>query len=178
MKKWSAICSLWKENSSSGFLLLELQAEMFLLLLLLPIIISGMAMSWQSWERLQGEAELRDAGRYILNRLEKDICLNAEIVTIKKNNAGNSKFIELQTMERKRVIRVYWEKQRLYRKILTTAGSGNNPLYINDILVEQWQVEKADAKNLVLSFDLHKGKHSQSFRQLMHCYNGVVENGY
>lgn len=177
MKKCSAICLWWKNKAESGFMLLELQVGLLLLLLILPIIASGMGLGWQSWERLHREAELRDAGRYMLTRLEKDIGLNAVVVTIKGNNALGKAILELQTMESKRVIRVYWEKQRLYRKILTTAGSGNNPLYINDILVEQWQVERNDAKSLVLSFELRKGRHKQRFCQLMYCYNGVVENG-
>lgn len=177
MKEWSAICLWWKNKAEAGFLILELQVGLFLLLLILPLVASGMGLTWQSWERLHREAELRDAGRYMLTRLEKDIGLNTAVVTIKGKNALGKAFLELQTMESKRVIRVYCEKQRLYRKILTTAGSGNNPLYINDILVEKWQAERNGAKSLVLSFELRKGKYKQHFRQLMYCYNGVVENG-
>lgn len=178
MKRWSAICFSWNNKSEAGFLLVEFQAGLFLLFLLLPLLASGLGLSWQSWDRLNGEAELRDAGRYMLTRIEKDIGMNAVVVTIKGNNASGRAFLELQTLESKRMIRIYCEKQRLYRKILTTAGSGNNPLYINEVLVEGWQAARIDERSLLLSFELRKGKHKQSFSQLIYCYNGVVVNGY
>ncbi|EJX03582.1 hypothetical protein EVA_08312 [gut metagenome] len=153
---------------------MELQVGIFLLLLLLPLLACGTGLCRQSWERLYCEAELRDTGRYMLTRMEKDVGLYAATVTIKRSSSPGRRFIEIQTLESRRVIRIYCEGQRLYRKILTNAGSGNNPLYVNGLLVEQWQVARADDHSLVVSFELQKGRHKQSFKQLLHCYNGVV----
>lgn len=173
MNKWYVISSGLQKKASRGFFLLELQLSLFLVMLLLTLLVSGMSLGWQSWSRISADAELRDAGRYILNRIEKDISVSSTAVRI-TGTAAKSCF-DLQTVEGKHVIQIYCDKKRLYRKILNISGSGVNPLYINKILVEQWTIKALDSKSVLISFWLsYNNNNRQYFQRIVHCYNGVV----
>lgn len=151
-------------------MLLELQVSLFLTVILLMLLVSCMRLGWQSWNTLSSEIELRDVSRYMFSRLEKDIGIAAVSVDVQKNGT----VLELYTVENKQVIRFYCDKERLYRKVLTRAGSGVNPLYVNDIYVEQLRAERVDSRSLLVSYWLRAGTRREYFQSLIYCYNGVV----
>ena len=172
MNKWYVISLGLKRKASQGFFLLELQLSLFLTMLMLTLLASGIGLGWQSWSRISADAELRDAGRYILNRIEKDISISSTAVRI--TGTAEKSCFDLQTVEGKHVIQIYCDKKRLYRKILNISGSGVNPLYINKILVEQWTVEPLDTKSILVSFWLSYNNNREYFQRIVHCYNGVI----
>lgn len=168
---WS-ICLLLKQRTKPGFFLVELQISLFLSMLLLSLLAGGVTLGWQSWKTISLDAELRDCSRYIFSRIDKDIGTSASSVSL--NGSGASQ-IEVQCLESKHVIRIYCERSRIYRKTLTRSGSGVNPLYINDILVENWNVQPVGNKSVLVSYTLRKNEHSQYFQQLIFCHNGYLK---
>lgn len=172
MKRWCAIFSDFVQRANKGFFLLELQLSLFLVLLLLALLANVTGLGWQGWSRITADAELRDTGRYILNRLEKDIGVSS--VSVKLDGAAGRKMLELQTLESKHVVHIYCDKKRLYRKILNLSGSGVNPLYINNVLIEEWKVEPVDTQCIIISFWLSYHNNRRYFQRLIYCHNGVI----
>lgn len=175
MNRLCLICSRLKRRANLGFFLLEMQISLFVTILLLSLLAYGIGLGWRSWQTLSEEHELRDSSRYIMGRIEKDINLGATLVNVKKSGVAGKSILEINTLDAKHVIRIYCDQRRLYRKIITRAGSGVNPLYINNVYVYNWQANVVDDKKILIGYELKTGNSSQSFQELIYCHNGVVQ---
>ena len=118
---------------------------------------------------------MRDTSRYIMARIEKDINVSASLVNVKKNGVAGKSILEISMLDAKHVVRIYSDQRRLYRKIITRAGSGVNPLYISDVYVENWRADVVDNNKVLVGYDLIKGNRRLFFQQLIFCHNGVIK---
>lgn len=118
--------------------------------------------------RLREQLQLENARRHIMLQLEKTLGYDTIQVTIRGNKIscvslhGNKKYL------------IYWEKQKLLQRTTTNAGSGVNPLSLEEIQMQSWLVEAIDSKQLVISFVLGNKTRQQAVRQRIYCYNAEV----
>lgn len=161
-------CRQSRLKKQQGFLTLELLCSLLLggvaLLLLLRTtssILAGMG-------RVREELLLENARRHITMQLEKTLAFDAAQVKISGNKIscvgllGNKKYL------------IYWEKQKLLQKTTTGAGSGVNPLSLEEVQLKDWQVRAVGTKTAALSFVLCSQNSSLTVRQQLYCYNGEV----
>lgn len=161
---------LLRSKKQSGYLLLELLCSLLLgsaaVLILLLATRGGVA----SLQRLHAQLLLENARRHITLQLEKTLAFDATKVTISGQKIscvslqGNKKYL------------IYWEKQKLLQKTTTGAGSGVNPLSLEEVQVKDWQVEPLGARDAALSFTLASGAQSLAVRQRLHFYNVEVDD--
>lgn len=151
-----------------GYLLLELLFSLLLgsvaLLLLLRLTSSTLA----NMQRVREQLLLENARRHLVMQLEKTLAFEATQVKITNNKiscislAGNKKYL------------IYAEKQKLLQKTTTGAGSGVNPLSLEEVAVQEWQVEASGSKQADISFKLCGSSQQLVVRQRVYCYNAEV----
>ena len=114
------------------------------------------------------QLQLENARRQLTLQLEKTLGYDAVQITIKSNKIscvslhGNKKYL------------IYWDKQKLLQRTTTNAGSGVNPLSLEDIKLQSWKAEAADAKQADISFVLCNKTTQLAVRQRIYCYNAEV----
>ena len=118
--------------------------------------------------RTREQLQLEEARRHLTLQLEKTLGYDAVQITIKSNKIscvslhGNKKYL------------IYWEKQKLLQRTTTNAGSGVNPLSLEDIKLQSWQAEAVDSKPADISFVLCSKTKQLAVRQQIYCYNAEV----
>lgn len=107
--------------------------------------------------------------------VEKDVGYESTQITIRKDTKGFA-LLECKNISGNKTITICIEDVRLIKKIKSGNGTGSNALYVNDCIVEEWNVEQVDTKNVKVSFWLKKNANRKFFKQIIHCYNGEVIN--
>lgn len=159
-------CLLLKRQK--GYLLLELLFSLLLgsaaLLLLLRITSNTLG----NMQRVREQLLLENARRHLVLQLEKTLSFETTQVKIKDNKiscislTGNKKYL------------IYAEKQKLLQKTTTGAGSGVNPLSLEEVSVQDWQAKAVDSKQADISFKLCGSSQKLMVRQRVYCYNAEV----
>ena len=114
------------------------------------------------------QLQLENARRHLTLQLEKTLGYDAVQITIKSNKIscvslhGNKKYL------------IYWDKQKLLQRTTTNAGSGINPLSLEDIKLQSWNAKAVDAKQADISFVLCNKTTRLAVRQRIYCYNAEV----
>ncbi|MCQ2381494.1 MAG: prepilin-type N-terminal cleavage/methylation domain-containing protein [Acidaminococcaceae bacterium] len=153
-----------------GFILTEAMAGLAIMAIVLALFGSQVVRLFASWRNMRTDVELFDAGRYMLTKMEREICLDAVQITVANN------IIDMQTKQgdRQVLVRYSAERKGIYQDTTTNEGTGTNPLFIRDCLVENWQVQKIDDKKISVKFDLVKNNRIKNFARNFYCLNGVV----
>ena len=155
-----------------GFVLLNYAVGLAVGAVLAALVCTGLGRTALSWQRLQEQMSLAQAGSYMQTLLEKQLAYNATAITVTTN--GN---INLSTITGNKKIVIYYRNGGLYLQTTTGNGTGTNPLFMAGIRVNTWQVEKISAKVLRISFSLQGQRGERSVEQLVTCYNGEVSYG-
>lgn len=158
-----------REQGQRGFLLLEYVFSLAVGALLAAVVCSGLQRAVNSWQLLEEQLHLQQAGSYMLGLLEKNLAYNATAITI--NKLGN---LEMDTIHGNKKLLIYTNNQGLYLRTTTKTGSGSNPLFLPDFAVTGWQVHKLSDTALRISFRLQGERSQASFSQLISCNNGAI----
>lgn len=173
---WCKMCLEGRDPSwlrqQKGFVLLEYVFSLAVGALLAVVLCSGLQRAMSSWQYLEEQIQLQQAGSYMQGLLEKNLAYNATAITI--NKLGN---LEMETIFGNKKLLVYTNNQGLYLRTTTKNGSGSNPLFLPDYPLTEWQVQKLSDTALRISFRLEGQRSQATFSQLIHCYNGVVTDG-
>lgn len=155
-----------------GFVLTEVVGALAILCVITALCGSQIVKLFTSWQNMQIDVQLFDAGRYMLTKMEREISLNAVKIYVQDNK------IQMQTKQGSKeiVIRYNDEVAGLYQDTTTNLGTGTNPLFIRDCLVDNWQVAKIEDKKLRVTFDLTKAGRRKTFARIFYVLNGVVED--
>ena len=160
-----------------GFVLLEVAVAVLLICLVAARFGKGAMQVLTNWHRLQQDVELNSAGLYMLDKLERDLCLE----TVHLRVEG----------EEMRATTHYGKRQHtyslepsgagpgysLYVRTETLEGVGVNPLFIRGCYIENWQVKQVDAGRVYVSFDLLKESRKAHFARTFYLLNGSVDDG-
>ena len=152
----------------NGYLLLELLCSLFLGGVAIMVLLQTTGGALAGISRTREQLQLEEARRHLTLQLEKTLGYDAVQITIKSNKIscvslhGNKKYL------------IYWEKQKLLQRTTTNAGSGVNPLSLEDIKLQSWQAEAVDSKQADISFVLCSKTKQLAVRQQIYCYNAEV----
>lgn len=155
-----------------GFFLLEIVLGMAFLGIITLLFGREMLTLFGGWRRMETDADLLDAGRYMLTKLERHIALEATDITLHNNE------IRCKTVYPAKTTRVFLNPSvmGLYFETTTSEGTGTNPLFIRDCLVSNWWVRLKGERKVYLSFTLTKNERTKDFCRLLNCVNGKVQN--
>lgn len=120
---------------------------------------------------LQEQAVILDSGRNIVSILEKNLGYNARKITITAD-----KTVKYNSIQGSKNIILYLKGKTLYQKTITGKGSGINPVSLEHIAVENWQVLPQSSNLILLKITLRYGKCTKEFCRLIRCCNAVIEN--
>lgn len=169
MKK---IC-LMSTGRHKGFLLNEVLLGMVIVSVVTLLFGRNVVTIFTGWQRMQTDGELLDAGRYMLNKIERHLTLESTSVTITDRIT-----IDCLTEYPDKTTKLYINSANggLYMQTKTLSGKGVNPLFIRDCNVTNWRAERISDKKILISFTLTKNNRSKDFVRLFYCVNGVVKN--
>lgn len=155
-----------------GFFSLEIVLGMAFLGIITLLFGREMLSLFGGWRRMEIDADLLDAGRYMLTKLERHIALEATDITLHNNE------IRCKTVYPAKTTRVFLNPSvmGLYFETTTSEGTGTNPLFIRDCLVSNWRVRLKGERKVYLSFTLTKNERTKDFCRLLNCVNGKVQN--
>lgn len=155
-----------------GFFLLEIVLGTAFLGITTLLFGREMLSLFGGWRRMETDADLLDAGRYMLTKLERHIALEATSITLHNNE------IRCKTVYPAKTTRVFLNPsvRGLYFETTTNEGVGTNPLFIRDCLVSNWRVRRKGERQVYLSFTLTKNERTKDFYRLLNCVNGKVQN--
>ena len=155
-----------------GFLLMEYVFSLAAGAVLAALVCTGLGRTALSWQRLQEQLALQQAGGYMQSLLERHLGYNATAVRIK--STGD---LELDTIMGNKKLLLYCRNGGLYLQTTTGNGKGTNPLFIAGVEVSQWQAAKLNDNSLRISFTLANAQGSgrqRHWEQIYRCYNGEV----
>ena len=155
-----------------GFLLMEYVFSLATGAVLAALVCTGLGRTALSWQRLQEQLALQQAGGYMQSLLERHLGYNATAVRIK--STGD---LELDTIMGNKKLLLYCRNGGLYLQTTTGNGKGTNPLFIAGVEVSQWQAAKLSNNSLRISFTLANTQGSgrqRHWEQIYRCYNGEV----
>ena len=163
-------------HGQRGFLLLEYVFSLAAGAVLAALVCTGLGRTALSWQRLQEQLVLQQAGGYMQSLLERQLGYNATAVRIQ--STGD---LELDTIMGNKKLLLYCRNGGLYLQTTTGNGKGTNPLFMAGMEVSQWQATKLSGNSLRISFTLtnaqgglrSKGAQRQ-WEQIYYCYNGEV----
>ena len=159
-----------------GFLLMEDVFSLAAGAVLASLVCTGLGRTALSWQRLQEQLALQQAGGYMQSLLERHLGYNATAIRIKSTGE-----LELDTIMGNKKLLLYCRNGGLYLQTTTGNGKGTNPLFMTGVEVIQWQATKLSGNSLRISFTLtnsqgglrRKGAQRQ-WEQIYYCYNGEV----
>ncbi len=122
-----------------------------------------------SWQKIFIDIRLREAGRYMLANLEKDLAYEGRAITLASTGR-----ITAQCIYGGRKYIYTPEGTALYKETETLTTMGKNPLFLPDCAVSGWQARRLGNTILEISFTLAAQGRRQHFRQVMFCVNGRV----
>ena len=155
-----------------GFLLMEYVFSLAAGAVLAALVCTGLGRTALSWQRLQEQLALQQAGGYMQSLLERHLGYNATAIRIK--STGD---LELDTIMGNKKLLLYCRNGGLYLQTTTGNGKGTNPLFIAGVEVSQWQAAKLSDNSLRISFTLANTQGSgrqRHWEQIYRCYNGEV----
>ena len=155
-----------------GFLLMEYVFSLAAGAVLAALVCTGLGRTALSWQRLQEQLALQQAGGYMQSLLERHLGYNATAIRIKSTGA-----LELDTIMGNKKLLLYCRNGGLYLQTTTGNGKGTNPLFIAGVEVSQWQAAKLNDNSLRISFTLANTQGSgrqRHWEQIYRCYNGEV----
>ena len=155
-----------------GFLLMEYVFSLAAGAVLAALVCTGLGRTALSWQRLQEQLALQQAGGYMQSLLERHLGYNATAVRIKSTGE-----LELDTIMGNKKLLLYCRNGGLYLQTTTGNGKGTNPLFIAGVEVSQWQAAKLSDNSLRISFTLANSQGSgrqRHWEQIYRCYNGEV----
>ena len=155
-----------------GFLLMEYVFSLAAGAVLAALVCTGLGRTALSWQRLQEQLALQQAGGYMQSLLERHLGYNATAVRIK--STGD---LELDTIMGNKKLLLYCRNGGLYLQTTTGNGKGTNPLFIAGVEVSQWQAAKLSDNSLRISFTLANTQgngRQRHWEQIYRCYNGEV----
>ena len=155
-----------------GFLLMEYVFSLAAGAVLAALVCTGLGRTALSWQRLQEQLALQQAGGYMQSLLERHLGYNATAVRIKSTGE-----LELDTIMGNKKLLLYCRNGGLYLQTTTGNGKGTNPLFIAGVEVSQWQAAKLSDNSLRISFTLANAQGSgrqRHWEQIYRCYNGEV----
>lgn len=161
-------CGCLALRRQKGYLLVELLFSLLLGSLALLLLVRLTSSTLVNIQRVREQLLLENARRHLVMQLEKTLAFEATQVKIKDNKisclslTGNKKYL------------IYAEKQKLLQKTTTGAGSGVNPLSLEEVGVQEWRVEALDGKQADISFKLCGASQKLLVRQRLYCYNAEV----
>ena len=155
-----------------GFLLMEYVFSLAAGAVLAALVCTGLGRTALSWQRLQEQLALQQAGGYMQSLLERHLGYNATAIRIKSTGE-----LELDTIMGNKKLLLYCRNGGLYLQTTTGNGKGTNPLFIAGVEVSQWQAAKLSDNSLRISFTLANTQGSgrqRHWEQIYRCYNGEV----
>ena len=155
-----------------GFLLMEYVFSLAAGAVLAALVCTGLGRTALSWQRLQEQLALQQAGGYMQSLLERHLGYNATAIRIKSTGE-----LELDTIMGNKKLLLYCRNGGLYLQTTTGNGKGTNPLFIAGVEVSQWQAAKLSNNSLRISFTLANTQGSgrqRHWEQIYRCYNGEV----
>jgi len=155
-----------------GFLLMEYVFSLAAGAVLAALVCTGLGRTALSWQRLQEQLALQQAGGYMQSLLERHLGYNATAIHIKSTGK-----LELDTIMGNKKLLLYCRNGGLYLQTTTGNGKGTNPLFIAGVEVSQWQAAKLNDNSLRISFTLANTQGSgrqRHWEQIYRCYNGEV----
>lgn len=155
-------------KSRAGFVLLDVVFAFCILALLSVICSTASSRFMYYWQYQKQEIELQDAGRYMLNHLEKELGLNSHKVIINANG-----IIKYQTIYGNKQIELYRNNGGLYKKTINAYSSGVNPLFLEKNTLVHWKVSIPKEKEILVQFTLKNGQRRKDFCGLIYCNNAV-----
>lgn len=174
MGKWCLISS----RRHKGSLLLEVLLGFVVVSIAIMVFSARATQLFSSWQRMERDTELFDAGRYMLTKLERELSISSTSVSILNGNKLN---ITTEWGERK--LEIFLQpvfsgavEDGLYMRTITNDGSGVNPVFIRDCFVDNWRVERISDKEIFVSFDLYKDQRRKTFARIFYCVNGEVRD--
>lgn len=156
-------------HKRQGLFLVEMTASLMICAVLAALVCTGAGSCYRSWQTLQEQIELQQAGSYMQGTLEKHFGYNALSIWL----AGDGK-VSYQSLLGSKSYAVYPANNGLYLRTSTPIGDGVNPLFIEGLPVSDWQARRLDGKRLLLSFTLHGKRGARAFTQIITCYNGEI----
>ena len=157
-------------HTQKGFLLMEYVFSLGAGAVLAALVCTGLGRTALSWQRLQGELALQQAGGYMQGLLERHVSYNATAIRIK-----STQDVELDTILGNKKLLLYCRSGGLYLQTTTGNGKGTNPLFMTGVEVSQWQATKLSGNSLRISFTLTNAQGSQRHcEQILYCYNGEI----
>lgn len=172
MGKW---CSTFSQRHK-GSLLLEVLMGFVIVSIGVMVFSTKAVQLFHAWQRMERDAELFDAGRYMLTKLERELAISAVDIRI----VGKTKLL-IQTERGHRDLEIYSQvddsgNYGLYLKTDTEVGAGVNPIYIRGCDVLNINFERISDKEIFVSFDLVQQDRRKTFERLFYCVNGVVRH--
>lgn len=172
MGKW-CLTSLQRHK---GSLLLEVLLGFVIAGIGIMVFTTKIVPLFYAWQRMETDAELFDAGRYMLTKLERELAISAVDIRI-----VNRTKLAIKTEYGHRDLEIYGDSQEygvygLYLKTDTEENFGVNPLFIRDCNVEKINFERISDKEIFVSFDLVKQNRRKTFERMFYCVNGVVHH--
>ena len=155
-----------------GFLLMEYVFSLAAGAVLAAFVCTGLGRTALSWQRLQEQLALQQAGGYMQSLLERHLGYNATAIRIKSTGE-----LELDTIMGNKKLLLYCRNGGLYLQTTTGNGKGTNPLFIAGVEVSHWQAAKLNDNSLRISFTLANAQGSgrqRHWEQIYRCYNGEV----
>ena len=155
-----------------GFLLMEYVFSLAAGAVLAALVCTWLGRTALSWQRLQEQLALQQAGGYMQSLLERHLGYNATAIHIKSTGK-----LELDTIMGNKKLLLYCRNGGLYLQTTTGNGKGTNPLFIAGVEVSQWQAAKLNDNSLRISFTLANTQGSgrqRHWEQIYRCYNGEV----
>ena len=157
-------------HEQKGFLLMEYVFSLAAGAVLAALVCTGLGRTALSWQRLQEQLALQQAGGYMQSLLERHLGYNATAIRIK--STGD---LELDTIMGNKKLLLYCRNGGLYLQTTTGNGKGTNPLFMADVAVSDWQVTKLSDTSLCIIFTLTSSQGLQRHcEQILHCYNGEI----
>lgn len=155
-----------------GFILTEMLTGLAIITIVACVFGGQIIKLFTSWRNMQTDVEIFDAGRYMLTKLERELCLDAVEVFVTADNR-----LQIQTKQgaKQVVVRYNGERMGLYQDTTTNDGTGTNPLFIRDCLVDNWSVKKIDDKKIFVEFALQKNNRKKNFARIFYCLNGLTD---
>ncbi len=178
VSKLSAIYSAFNKRGRQGrqgFVLAELLAGAVLLALVCTAAYGTLRQLTESWQKIFTDLRLRDAGRYMLGNLEKDLVYEGRSIAVQKDRLGVAQ-INAQCIYGGRSYIYTKEGTALYKQTDTLTTTGKNPLFIPGCAISDWQVRRLADEALEISFTLAADGREQYFRQVFFCLNGRVSD--
>lgn len=152
-----------------GFLLMEAAMQIVLGTIVTCILLTAINNFCSSSSKLAAEIQLQDASRHILLQLEKNIGYIAMNIRLQ-----NESKIICTTLNANKQLTIYPEKHGLYQNTRTGRGSGINPLSIEGINVEDWNIKQVSERELLIKFKLSKNGVTREFSHIQYCYNARI----